>query len=179
MPQPVRLIASSVFMIFVFILTSACLANTGPAISQREDPNSPDATLVAMIECFRANCLPNFRDAVYDPGDGRWHLPNERPDITIEVQQACASVMPQRQPPSPIPSAQLHDLLDFAKCMRTHGMPNFPDPGIDGVFHGTRENLGSSSIRSPMPQAMPASSSSPVRAATFRSATNSDRGSLR
>lgn len=101
---------------------------------RREDPNKPDATLVQMIQCFRAHGLPNFPDPVFDPNDGRWHLPNERPDITADVRQACASVMPHVTPASPIPSAQLHDLLQYAQCLRAHGVPAWPDPTVDGTF---------------------------------------------
>jgi len=138
----VRQVAATFVVVAVVGLLSACGPLDGPA-QGREDPNSPDATIVAMIDCFRAHGLPNFPDPAYDPSDGRWHLPNERPDITVQVQQACASVMPHQVPGTPIPTAQLHDLLGYAACMRAHGMPNFPDPGADGVFHGTQQTIGS------------------------------------
>jgi hypothetical protein len=87
-----------------------------------------------VINCYRAHGLPNYPDPTYDPGDGRWHYPIERPALTGQARQACASAMPQATPASPIPSAQLADLLKFASCVRAHGAPNWPDPGVDGVF---------------------------------------------
>jgi len=101
-----------------------------------ENVNSPDTTLVAMIACFRSHGLASFPDPVFDPNDGRWHLANQRPDITPQVQRACASVIPHASPAPAIPSAQLRDLLNYAKCVRAHGVPEFPDPGADGVFRG-------------------------------------------
>src|SRR5262245_66440446 len=80
------------------LFATGCSGAT-PGGPRRENPNVPDATLVQMISCFRAHGLPNFPDPVYDPNDGRWHLPNERPDITPDVRQACASVMPHPQAP--------------------------------------------------------------------------------
>jgi hypothetical protein len=120
----------------VAALVCACSGGT-PTRSdagRREDPNSPDATIVQMIACFRQHGLPNFPDPVFDPNDGRWHLPNERTEITAEVRQACSAVMPHVTPASPVPSAQLHDLLQYAQCIRTHGVPAWPDPTVDGVF---------------------------------------------
>ena len=33
-----------------------------------------------------------------------------------------------------MPNAEFQQLVRFAVCMRQHGYPNWPDPGIDGVF---------------------------------------------
>ena len=121
----------------VVALVAGCTAHSAhPSSPKPENANSPDATLVAMISCFRAHGLPSFPDPVFDPNDGRWHLANERPTITAQVEQACAAVIPHPTPPAPLPSGQLHDLLNYAKCMRAHGLPDFPDPTADGVFHG-------------------------------------------
>lgn len=124
-----------------FVAGCTAAAGRSGSASTSENPNSPDATIVAMIACFRAHGLPAFPDAVFDPDDGRWHLANERPNITPQVEQACASVIPHSTPAKAIPSGQLHDLLNYAKCMRAHGMPDFPDPAVDGVFHGVESNL--------------------------------------
>jgi hypothetical protein len=35
---------------------------------------------------------------------------------------------------SPAASAQGNEVLAFARCMRAHGLPNFPDPTSGGVF---------------------------------------------
>ena len=32
--------------------------------------------------------------------------------------------------------------LNFAQCMRSHGLPGFPDPNSQGIFITTRENAG-------------------------------------
>jgi hypothetical protein len=104
---------------------------------QRQDPNAAPDDLTQQITCFRAHGLPDYPDPVYDPNDGRWHLANERPALTAAVRQACASVMPTQTPASPIPASQLQDLIQFARCVRAHGVPDWPDPAVDGVFHTT------------------------------------------
>lgn len=120
------------------LLTAGCSGRPAPSASpqsQREDPNAVPGDLTAMISCFRAHGLPNFPDPAYDPNDGRWHFADNSPALTSAVRQACASVMPQATPASPIPTTQLNDLLNFAKCVRAHGLPEWPDPAVDGVFH--------------------------------------------
>jgi len=81
-----------------------------------------------------SNGLPNYSDAQFDPNDGRWHLPDQRPDLPPSVQQACASVLPQITRGPAVPNSEFQQLVRFAACMRQHGYPNWPDPGIDGVF---------------------------------------------
>ena len=135
----------------VLILSAGCsgsAAHRPSPQSTREDPNSAPADIVRIIGCFRANGLPNYPDPVYDPADGRWHFPDIRPALTPTVRQACASVMPQTTPASPIPTAQLADLLNFAKCVRAGGVPDWPDPAADGVFHTAIDPKANSAIKS-------------------------------
>ena len=48
--------------------------------------------------------------------------------------RACGHLMPGGGAPAAIsPQEQAQDLR-FASCMRTHGVPNFPDPDHDGAF---------------------------------------------
>lgn len=126
-------------------------AGPGAAGPPRQDPNSAPEDLSREIACFRAHGLPDYPDPVYDPNDGRWHLPDIRPDLTGRVRDACASVMPQATPASPVPTAQLDDLLGFAGCMRAHGVTGWPDPGSDGVFHTSINPKADPAARAAMP----------------------------
>jgi hypothetical protein len=49
---------------------------------------------------------------------------------------ACSAAMAQLPSgPNSVSSAQqLQDLLAFAHCVRSHGVPNFPDPNSQGGF---------------------------------------------
>ena len=51
--------------------------------------------------------------------------------------RACRRFMPGGGPPELTPSQQAvaaRAMLRFAKCMRAHGVPSFPDPSSDGRF---------------------------------------------
>ena len=112
-------------------LMTAC-TDGSPLVPQRQDPNQLPEDITAMVACFRAHGMPDWPDPNYDPRDGRWHL--DGPPIKAETRQACASVMPQAVPAEPIPSARFHDLLQYAQCVRANGIPQWPDPGVDGVY---------------------------------------------
>jgi hypothetical protein len=49
--------------------------------------------------------------------------------------QACEQDLPNSGPPAPSPAAQAQarrQALAFSACMRSHGVPNFPDPDAQG-----------------------------------------------
>ena len=53
------------------------------------------------------------------------------------AQKACQKYLPGGGPSQMTPAEKaqnLKNLLAMAKCMRAHGMPNFPDPNSQGVF---------------------------------------------
>ena len=62
------------------------------------------------------------------------------------AEQACASLRPQGNAPPPITLAQQKRFLTNAKCMRTHGVPNFPDPTFGPGGHGIGYNVPPGSL---------------------------------
>jgi hypothetical protein len=76
--------------------------------------------------------VPNFPDP-----NGSGQIPKEGPDqlgvsdsVLQAAQRACQNLWPY-QPPTQVQQRQeLTDYLKFARCMRSHGVPNFPDPSI-------------------------------------------------
>jgi len=53
--------------------------------------------------------------------------------------------MPQNAPPSLVPHP-VGPLLAFARCMRSHGVPSFPDPDSQGHFpQGLRGQIDTNS----------------------------------
>ena len=94
---------------------------------------------LAFSECMRANGVPNFPDL------GNHGMRIEGSGATISVngvsvnapaytaaRQKCQRYMPHTSgTPTPAQTAQQHQQgLKFARCMRSHSVPNFPDPKI-------------------------------------------------
>ena len=105
--------------------TAASSGSTAPGAG---DPG------LAFASCMRANGVPNFPD----PAGGRGLLfdaagINRSAPAFRAAQAKCHKLLPGGGPPGPgtttHPSAQtLAKLLRIARCMREHGVPQFPDP---------------------------------------------------
>lgn len=110
-------------------------------------PNVP----FSMSKCMRAHDVPNFPDpqpgpegssgGVGWPGGGPQMI---SPDVLLIMGQklagpavaaaakACKEYMaPSGPPPAPTES-QRQAAIAHAECMRTHGVPGFPDPTFSG-----------------------------------------------
>jgi hypothetical protein len=118
----------------VALAAAGCGGGGGGAAPGSGNSQRPDASTQQLIECFRQHDVPNYPDAQFDPNDGRWHLPDHRPDLPPSAQQACASLLPHITEGPRLPDPQFQQLVRFATCMRQHGFPAWPDPGVDGVF---------------------------------------------
>jgi hypothetical protein len=113
-------------------------------------------------QCAREHGHPNFPDPEIDRGELSYPGGTEiKQQIgTIMEVPECKAIMDEsltlddgnnNRTPS---AADLAKLKEFAKCMREHGIPEFPDPKADGTFpiNGTPlENAGTSErVRSAM-----------------------------
>lgn len=86
---------------------------------------------VGYASCMRSNGVPNYPD------------PDEKGVITITISSAldpgspqfrnalahCQKLIPAGKAPSPAQQQRMKTLaLAFAACMRSHGVPRYPDP---------------------------------------------------
>ena len=85
--------------------------------------------------CMRSHGVPNFPD----PGSGGGIQINPADGIDPNspkfqaAQRACQKVLPNGGRPSPQQQAKMQKaLLAFSACMRSHGIPDFPDPTFTG-----------------------------------------------
>jgi hypothetical protein len=83
---------------------------------------------VAYSTCMRVHGVTSFPDP---SSKGAIHLVGIDPTSpTFEAaQNACHKLSPKGGPPTPAQQAQeQQELLAFSRCMRTHGIADFPDP---------------------------------------------------
>lgn len=99
-----------------------------------------------LAECMRSHGVPDFPDPPSGSGGGNLIQESSRGSISVTVDghklnvsgpafqramQTCQKLQPQGPP---ISGAQLAKLqkgaLKMAECMRSHGVPNFPDPTV-------------------------------------------------
>jgi hypothetical protein len=85
----------------------------------------------AFSACMRSHGVPSFPD----PGaDGTIHVPSTIDDgspIVRAAYRACRNLAPSEGSLTGQGDVMHQDqLLAFAKCMRSHGVPQFPDPQV-------------------------------------------------
>jgi hypothetical protein len=116
----------------------AQISSTGTTSTNSASPDgSKSAGPAAYSACMRKHGVPQFPD----PGpNGELQL-RAGPGTGIDpgssqfkaAEQACRKLRPEGKPPSPQQQAQdLQKMLDFSRCMRSHGVPGFPDPQTSG-----------------------------------------------
>jgi hypothetical protein len=130
-------------LLAVVLLATACAGGSnGPAVAGQGSSSTPAASpsggdpmdaALAYARCMRENGISDFPDP--QPGGGPIQVPGSdwnSPQFNA-ADDACKSLLP---PPSAEEQQQgFEDMLQFAQCMREHGIADFPDPtpgeGID------------------------------------------------
>lgn len=116
----------------LFLTGTACLAALvmacGGGSAATSEPGgggstAPDA--VAYANCMRANGVQNFPDPMPNGGFRIEGSISQNPNFA-RASQECAHLRPVGNAAGgEVDSATL---LEFARCMRENGVPNFPDP---------------------------------------------------
>jgi hypothetical protein len=111
------------------LLAAACggsPSSTGAVVSSQ----TVNSQAVAFSGCMRSHGVPEFPDPASRSG-----VPKVTPqqvgvsDARFRAAQtACASL---RQPAQAQQPQIMAGMVNFARCMRAHGIPNWPDPSTD------------------------------------------------
>jgi hypothetical protein len=97
------------------------------------------STLVQQLDiCIHHHGAPNFPDPYVDAA-GKVAFPDSAPDLPTDAQAACQHIIdqlpnPGNAGPTAISGSEYQRWLQFAVCMRSHGLPAWPDPKSDGSF---------------------------------------------
>jgi hypothetical protein len=109
------------------VAVAACGSSSQPHVTV-DLGTSPQG--VKYSDCMRERGVPEFPDL---NANGSVSLPptiNPQSPAFQSAEGACASLRPQGSPPPPITLAQQDSFTANAKCIRTHGIPDFPDPSF-------------------------------------------------
>lgn len=110
------------------LLAAAC---SGSASSKDGGRSPASRSTVAFAQCVRSHGVPNYPDP-----ESNGNLPKETPQqlgvSSSQLQSAtqpCEHLLPSSGGRT---AAQVQQewsgMLSFARCMRSHGVPNWPDP---------------------------------------------------
>ncbi|HEV3048285.1 MAG TPA: hypothetical protein VGY13_13105 [Solirubrobacteraceae bacterium] len=156
-PAPRRrrplVLASALASAALSLLAAGCGGGAGaPGVASVASSTTAATTTaqdgpLAYSGCMRAHGVPRFPDP-----NSSGEIPKQQvialnpggPQFQ-SAQRACQHLQPNGGRPSQAELARhLTDLLAFARCMHTHGLPSFPDPTSAGEI--THEMLASAGI---------------------------------
>jgi hypothetical protein len=167
-PRPVRLASLAallVGLVALSLLAASCggssktpVAHVSSTTTSASDSGSSNGSSsgkgdpTKYAACMRKHGVPNFPDP---DSNGRFKItggvnkngqhfgldPNS-PQYKA-AQQACQKLAPNGGKPNPQEEAKLlQQSLRYAACMRSHGVPNFPDPKRGPGGEGTLLTIG-------------------------------------
>lgn len=132
---------------------ASATASAGTSADASLGPDDVYQQMLAYSQCMRTHGVTSFPDPVNNGGrvgmivgggPGKAIDPNS---ATFQAaQQACQSLMPAPKTGNAgeIPEKVREQALQFSQCMRSHGVPDFPDPQFSngGISIGGGEQKG-------------------------------------
>jgi hypothetical protein len=169
-PPTARIAAALIATAALALLAAACSgspSSTGAGGSLNAGDSSSSPSAVAYSHCMRSHGVPNYPD----PTDGQLPKGDARAfgvssSVFSAARSACRHLLPsagsfqdqasQCMLAGDCPPAVVQQMLTtdrkFARCMRSHGVPNWPDPtlGLQGnpVFDLTKVGITHSQTHS-------------------------------
>jgi hypothetical protein len=140
------------------LLAAACGGGSGSSATAGTSTNQH---ALAYARCMRSHGEPGFPDpdsqGGFDKATVVRAFRQTSKSVVLSASRACQHLMPQGlgpQRPQLSASQQRRlqaDVLKAATCIRSHGVPNFPDPTVDSYGHinvGGRVNPDSPQVKS-------------------------------
>ena len=109
------------------------VANLGPTTAPNTTPASYRQARDKWAACVRAHGVPNFPDPKADGSVNLAGVDINSPQFRAS-HEACQSL--EVASPPAVVQQQVKQELAVARCMRSHGVPSFPDPNSQGRFPG-------------------------------------------
>ena len=138
-PRPPGTAAAIIAAAVLALLAAACSSGSPSSAGSGGSPNAGGSAdsqrALAYSRCMRSHGVPKYPD----PGSSN-ELPNGLPKVDPQrlgvsssqyqaAQRACAHLLPNGGQMTQAQSQRdLRAMLRFARCMRSHGVPNWPDP---------------------------------------------------
>ena len=117
----------------------------GGGSTQRSASPGSLAAAHAAVACARKHGMPGIPDPALG-ANGQVTFPGGAPNPTPEVRSACGALIRAAQAASStlpnVSASDMQALLRWAACVRAHGLPRWPDPNAQGVFHVKSADAG-------------------------------------
>jgi len=154
-----RMNLSVVVLASAALLVSGCGSSSSPGVAHLSSDTSggsaadgagksstPESSasiqqkMVAYSQCMRSHGVPEFPEPteghlLIHSGVHNGQVTGVNPQSSRfqTAQKVCGKLMPAPGTPSPAQQAKVQEsALKFSQCMRSHGVPGFPDPTFSG-----------------------------------------------
>lgn len=150
---------AAVLAVTAVFAAAACSANKNEprvaAAAQRSSPTSQATSSsgpLAFSQCMRAHGISDFPDPSTN-GNIAFNATGVSQATYQSAQNACQGLLNKGgSSGSGVSEQQLAKDLKFSKCMRAHGVTNFPDPNAQGDFSGSGSAQGNNPLNPMSPQ---------------------------
>jgi hypothetical protein len=127
----------------VALLAAACGGGSHSSPSAGGTAAAKHQKELAYSQCMRSHGEPSFPDPNSNGGfaiQGKGAV-DLNSGTMGRANQVCRHLLPNGGQANTAQQQQIvNQLLKFARCMRTHGVPSFPDPKVSGNGAGLRIN---------------------------------------
>jgi hypothetical protein len=137
-----RLLLVTAVVLAAGLLVAGC-GGSPSTPSSNKPTGQPGSQAIAYSRCMRSHGVPSFPDPTISRSGGAVGVGQSIPGSVSAspafktAQQACGKLAPgiNGGGAAPITARQHKEIVQFAACMRAHGVPGFPDPDATGTFH--------------------------------------------
>jgi hypothetical protein len=129
----VAIIIATVGLALLAACGGSSSTGSGGSPSATGAPSAPSAfvsQVLAFARCVRAHGVPNFPDPNSNGAFSKQAL--LQLGVSKSRLRAAMSPCPFPARQAPLTAQDQQDYLKAAACMRSHGIPNFPDPTFSG-----------------------------------------------
>jgi hypothetical protein len=140
----------------VAVLATACGSSASSAASSASGESANLRQEIGYSQCMRTHGVPDFPDP---NAAGTITVPRAAPSgaggaVNSSQMQAANNACQHLLPGGVMSPVQVQEeqtaALAFAQCMRTHGVPNYPDPTV--TSQGIESHLKTAGINTQSPQ---------------------------
>ena len=143
---PIKWTAALAALLALAVLAAGCGGSKSPS-GAGSGSSSVLAKFEAYATCMRGHGIPDFPDPTTSPGGGVSFQINGGPGSDLDhnnprfiaADKACRDSLPGAgQAPAPLSAQRIAAEVSWARCMRSHGLPGFPDPNSQGAFDSSK-----------------------------------------
>jgi hypothetical protein len=135
---------------------AACGGSKAPAGAAAGSSAEGLAQLESYAKCMRSHGISDFPDPTTSPGGGAAIETHGGPGSDLDrnnprfkaANQSCESLLPGGSQTPAQSARKIAAEVKWAHCMRSHGLPSFPDPNGQGAFDSSKFNENTPAFQS-------------------------------